>query len=103
MLSASVILPGLFVASTLAAPALNPTRSIQKRTPPVIASGFNAQQTTQITDAFRDALELASYALTVDSAIVDPIFAKYFNTSDHDLVNSESLLALCTKEKLLIV
>jgi len=69
----------------LAAPA--PTRSLEKRTPPSIASGFTPQQTTQINDAFSDALELCNYVLTIPSGIVDPIFAKYFNPGDRDLVN----------------
>lgn len=102
MLSASVLLTALFAASTLTAPALKPTPSIQKRTPPRIASGFTAQQTTQITDAFRDALELSSYVLVTSSPVVDPIFAKYFNPADHDLVNGECLLASRAKAKLLI-
>lgn len=77
-----------FIASTIAAPILKATRLVHKRYPPSIASGFTAQQTTQITDAFRDALELASYALTAPSGTVDLIYTKYFNTGDRDLVNS---------------
>lgn len=81
---------------------MEPTVSINKRTPPRIATGFTAQQTIQITDGFRDALQLASYALTFPRSMVDPIFEKYFNASDHDLVDSKRLLNFRVEEGSLI-
>ncbi|KAI9667809.1 MAG: hypothetical protein M1821_000628 [Bathelium mastoideum] len=72
--------------TTLAAPSKGKTtRTIQKRAAPSIASGFTAQQTTQLTDAFTDALELASYVATASQ---DAVFAKYFNIGDKDTVNN---------------
>lgn len=76
---------------TTSASPLNPTRSLEKRSNPNIASGYSAQHTTQIQDAFRNALELANYVQTIPDSTVDPIFKKYFNPGDKDKVMGKFL------------
>lgn len=86
---------GLFVASAIASPIL-PTRTIEKRASPQIASGFTAQESTQLKDAFSNALQLASYVKTSPDWRIDPILKKYFDPKDKDLV-------LCKLQEFIIV
>lgn len=87
MFFSSLLGVAVLATYTVAAPTVpKATRSIHKRSSPVIANGFTAQQTTQITDGIRDALELASYVVSVDGSYVDPILEKYFNSGDNQLV-----------------
>ncbi|KAL9095585.1 MAG: hypothetical protein Q9165_002017 [Trypethelium subeluteriae] len=86
MRSTIFLLVTSLAAYTVAIPSkVNPTRAIRKRAAPSIGSGFEAQQTTQLTDAFDDALELARY---VTSDFQDAVFTKYFNASDKGLVKN---------------
>lgn len=102
ILSAKIFLSALCASLALAVPTRGPTRFIAKRTPPVVATGFTADQVKQIEDAFRDALELASYAASLPGLVVNPILEKYFDAGEHDLVDSEFLPALCARERLLM-
>ncbi|KAJ5205279.1 hypothetical protein N7491_004098 [Penicillium cf. griseofulvum] len=81
------LLQAVFAASALAIPLdLKPAQSLQKRTNPSIDDGYSDQERTQITDAFKDALQMASYVQLIPASIVDPIFAKYFDPKDKDTV-----------------
>jgi hypothetical protein len=84
------LLLALLPIITLASP-LSPTRSLEKRSNPNIASGYSAQHTTQIQDAFSNALELANYVQTAPASTVDSIFKKYFNEGDKDKVMGKFL------------
>jgi hypothetical protein len=72
----------LLLAEAAATP-LVPRGRLVKRTNPSIGTGFNTQQTSQLNDGFHDAIELASAAY---NAVGGPIFDKYFNSGDADLV-----------------
>jgi hypothetical protein len=73
------------VAGITAAPVRSiPTRSLNKRATPIIGPGFTAQETQQLLDAHRDAMQLASYAVSFTN--VDSILNKYFNTGDRQTV-----------------
>jgi hypothetical protein len=86
------LLQAIFAASALAIPLeLKPAQSLQKRTNPNIDDGYSDQERTQITDAFKDALQMASYVQLIPASIVDPIFAKYFDPKDKDTVMSKLL------------
>jgi len=83
MLSHWKLLAAALLLTEAAATPLVPRGNLVKRTNPNIATGFTTQQVTQLNDGFRDAIELASYAV---NAIGGPIFTKYFNAGDADLV-----------------
>ena len=78
----------LLLTGGLSTPLKVPRGLLVKRTNPSIGNGFSSQQTTQLNDGFRDAIELSSYALM---AIDGPIFTKYFNAGDADLVRNTFL------------
>ena len=52
--------------------------------------GFTDQQIEQLNDAFKDAIELASYVIRLPRSSVDPILAKYFNAEDFETVLGKS-------------
>lgn len=86
------LLQTAFAASALAIPLdLKTARSLQKRTNPSIDPGYSDQERTQITDAFKDALEMANYVQVASSSTLDPIFKKYFDPKDKDTVMSKFL------------
>jgi hypothetical protein len=91
MLSKSVLIVATLAAGAFAAP-VKPTsvRSLHKRANPTIGPGFTPQETTQLNDAFRDALQLASYVVSTPASNVDPIFTKYFNMGDRQTVIGKS-------------
>jgi hypothetical protein len=72
------------MAGAVAAPVKSiPTRSLHKRSTPTIGDGFTAQETKQIFDAHRDAMQLASYVVSYNT---DDIMNKYFDSGDHQTV-----------------
>lgn len=77
------LLAAALLLTEAAATPLVPRGRLVKRTNPTIGTGFNTQQTSQLNDGFHDAIELASYAY---NAVGGPIFDKYFNSGDADLV-----------------
>jgi hypothetical protein len=82
-----ILLQTLWVVSVLAVPAnFKPTRSIVKRASPQIGDGYTSEQSTQITDGFKDALRIAKAVQTAPASTVDPILAKYFDPSDKETV-----------------
>jgi hypothetical protein len=79
----------------LAVPVIqHPRRTIKKRAvAPQIASGFTAQETQQLEDGFRNAMQLASYVRDPSSSdVVDRIFLKYFPASERATVDGMLLL-----------
>ena len=79
----------VLVASIVAVPVRNnPTRSRNKRATPIIGPGFTAQETQQLLDAHRDAMQLASYAVSFKSA--ESILNKNFSLDDHQTVIGQS-------------
>jgi hypothetical protein len=91
MLSKSILIIATLAAGAFAAP-VRPTsvRSLDKRANPTIGPGFTPQETTQLNDAFRDALQLASYVVSTPASNVDPILTKYFNMGDRQTVIGKS-------------
>lgn len=68
-----------------------PTRSLERRAAPRIAAGFAAQQTSQILNAFSNALELASYAVNSPAEDVNSILVHYFDRTDRHKVIGKTL------------
>jgi uncharacterized protein (UPF0333 family) len=88
MLPTTILTMAVLVAGAVAAPVKSiPTRSLSKRSTPTIGEGFTAQETKQIFDAHRDAMQLASYVVTHKS---DDIMKKYFDSDDHQTVIGQS-------------
>lgn len=71
-------------------------RGLVKRTNPSIDSAFSDQQKTQLSDGFKNAMELAAYAVIAlaDDSQRKGIFNKYFNEGDRDLVRQVFLKIL---------
>ncbi|KAJ5894638.1 hypothetical protein N7495_006329 [Penicillium taxi] len=67
----------LLAASALASPKYTYKRAIEKRASPKV-EGYTKRETSQIHDAFGDAMKIAKSVLTTKADIVDPIFNKYF-------------------------
>ena len=81
------------VAGIIAAPVRSiPTRSLNKRATPIIGPGFTAQETQQLLEAHRDAMQLASYAVSFTN--VDSILNKYFKPGDHQTVIGQFLIPI---------
>jgi len=68
-----------------------PTRSLERRAAPNVAAGFTAPQTSQILNAFSNALELASYAVNSPAEDVDSVLVHYFDRSDRHKVIGKTL------------
>lgn len=87
---------GALLSFTLAIPVIpHLSRTIEKRAvAPQIASGFTAQETQQLEDGFRNAMQLASYVRDPSSSgVVDGIFLKYFPASERATVDGMSVLS----------
>ncbi|KAK4544580.1 hypothetical protein LTR36_004152 [Oleoguttula mirabilis] len=86
---ACVLSPALLLTVLLAVQATSSPIQLHKRnlnTPVIDPNGdFDDQDIQQLTDAFSDALELASYAVT---DLDDDIFQKYFDEADQTTVLS---------------
>lgn len=84
---ASLLSPAFLLTALLAAQSTaSPVRLIKRafNTPVIDPNGdFSDQDKLQLTDAFSDALELASYA---ETDLNDAIFQKYFNEADKTTV-----------------
>lgn len=85
----SFLLSSVAVAAPLE-DGLAVSHSLLKRTNPSVDSAFNDQQKTQLSDGFKNAIELAAYAVISIDADNDRknIFNKYFNEGDRALVRS---------------
>lgn len=98
MLSISgLVALALLVTPGFTGPVSVPRAHLVKRTNPTIGEGFTEKQVKQITDGFRDAIQLASYAIReIDSPASYgvqnyPVFTKYFREEDKDLVKKTFL------------
>jgi hypothetical protein len=84
MLPTTILTMAVLVAGAVAAPVKSiPTRSLSKRSTPTIGEGFTAQETKQIFDAHRDAMQLASYVVSHNN---DDMINKYFDSDDRQTV-----------------
>ncbi|KAK9770177.1 putative Lysine-specific metallo-endopeptidase domain-containing protein [Seiridium cardinale] len=67
-------------------------RSLPKRISPTIDPGFTDQEKTQLSDGFKNALELAAFVVSAIDADNDrkDIFNKYFNEDDRRPLNPDA-------------
>ena len=90
LVTLSIVLLLLRVAQTVFPKISAPStlQHLMRRMNPSLNSSFGAfdLETQQINDAFLDAIELASYAITSDIDTNGPIFGKYFANADKAIV-----------------
>ncbi|KAJ5579631.1 uncharacterized protein N7459_005616 [Penicillium hispanicum] len=77
-----VILQFVFACSTLAAPATDRSRPVQKRAQPDISGLFADQHLEQVMHGVMDSMTLAKSVVTAPAAKRDAIFLKWFKSTD---------------------